>query len=364
MTVIDRYIVRTFLGSYLILLGVGIGLYIISDLLLNIDEFTADTSLSLTQVLGLMVDFYGCNLPLYYSQLSGPLMAIAAAFTLGMMLRNNELTALVAAGVPLHRLAVPMLACSIGLILLWVVNREGIMPPLAPRIARTHDDIVGQRTHALPVARDENNVIVTALRLVPNEGRMERVFLVEPDQQGHPQNLIEADAAIWDPQARVWRLERGYRYVFVDPLQPDRQGLIMRREAVDTYPLRLTPQELLLRRSSEWADYLSMRQLNALLTARNLPNWPAISLARHVRLTQPMVQLVLLVLTIPFFLTREQANVIAAGGRALLLTGSFFALMFVSHHVVADPAYDALVAWLPILLFGPVAVVQLANVRT
>ena len=79
MSIIDRYLGRTFLSGYLILMLVGVGLYVLTDVLLNADEFTKDESLPLLQVLGLMGDYYLCNLPLYYSQLGGPLMAIAAA---------------------------------------------------------------------------------------------------------------------------------------------------------------------------------------------------------------------------------------------------------------------------------------------
>jgi lipopolysaccharide export LptBFGC system permease protein LptF len=145
MSIIDRYVARTFLSGYLILMLVGIGLYTLTDLLVNVDEFAKDETLSLLQVLRLMADYYLCNLPLYYSQLGGPLMAIAAAFTLGMMLRNNELTALVAAGMPLQRLAVPIAACSVLLVAAWMANRELLLPRLAHKIARKHDDVISQR---------------------------------------------------------------------------------------------------------------------------------------------------------------------------------------------------------------------------
>ena len=78
MGTIDRYVARTFLSGYVILMLVGIGLYVVTDVLLNADEFTKDESLPPLQVLRLMGDYYACNLPLYYSQLGGPLMSITA----------------------------------------------------------------------------------------------------------------------------------------------------------------------------------------------------------------------------------------------------------------------------------------------
>lgn len=363
MTIIDRYIVRTFLSGYAILMLVGIGLYILSGLLLNLDEFTQDTDLPAGQVLLKIAEFYGTNITLYYSQLAGPLMAIAAAFTFATMLKNNELTALVAAGMPLQRLLVPVVACGLLLVGVWVVNREIIMPPLAPKLARGHDDVLGQRTQGV-FARDENDVIVTALRLYPEAGRMERVFLMVPDQTGTPTHMIEADAAVWDATRRTWRLERGARYVVADDSQQGIPAGTVIKKPIDEYPVTLSPAQLSLRQHAQWADYLSLRQLNALLASRNLPNWPSVSLTRHVRLTQPIFQVVLLLLAVPFLLTRERGNVLAAGGRALLVTGAFFLLTFVAHNVVKDAAHAAFFVWFPIFVFGPVAVLQIANIRT
>ena len=364
MSIIDRYVARTFLSGYMILMLVGIGLYVLTDVLLNADEFTKDTALPLTEVLRLMGDYYVCNLPLYYSQLGGPLMAIAAAFTLGLLLRNNELTALVAAGMPLQRLAVPIVACSILLVGVWMANRELLLPKLAHKVARKHDDIVGQRTRGIECARDNHNAILIANAFYPKQGRIEGLFIIEPDQNNQPRDLIQADAATFQPEQKTWRLERGLRLNMQDPRDVTGLGPALEREYIDEYKFALTPDELVLRRDSQWADLLSLKQLTALLHTHNLLNRPAIEMSRHIRLTQPLVQWVLLLLALPFFLVREPANVMAAGGKALLVTGAFFLVTFIAQSVVKEEAFAALIAWIPILLFGPLAVLLLGNVKT
>jgi lipopolysaccharide export system permease protein len=364
LSTIDRYIARAFISGYLILMLVGVGLYVLTDLLLNADEFTEDASLPLLEVLRLMGDYYLCNLPLYYSQLGGPLMAIAAAFTIGVMLRNNELTALVAAGLPLQRLAVPIIACSVLLVGVWMANRELLLPKLAHKIARKHDDIVGQRTRGVKCARDGNNAILIAAGFAPRQGRLEKLFIIEPDSQNRPESLVLADAATYNQQRGVWELERGYRVRMYDPSGAGGLGPPIEREYIDECAFGLTPDELVLRRNSQWADLLSLKQLNALLQSRNLANRPAIDMSRHIRLTQPLLQWILLLLALPFFLVREPANVLAAGGKALLVAGAFFMVTFIAQSVVKEEAFAALIAWIPILLFGPLAVLLLANVRT
>lgn len=361
MSVIDRYVAGGFLRSYLILLAVGVGLYVVSDLLVNLDEFTENRSLTVGQILLAMADFYGHNLPLYFAQLGGPVMAFAAAFTVAMMLRNNEMTALVAAGMPLQRLLAPLLGCSVLLVALWMLNREYVLPAFASKIVRHHDDLTGLREAGISFARDDHDALLTARRIHLQPGRLEQVVIVEPPGRGG--RVIQADAAVYDPQRRTWRLETGRR-LLEGQSTPDGGPLRgLEREPVAEYPFTLTPAELVMRQTAEWAGMLSLRQMNALLKSRNLPNLAVVRMQRHMWLTQPLLQWLLLALTLPFFLTREPTNVLAAGGKALLLAGTFFGVTFVSQGMLST-GWAALLAWTPILLFGPVAVVLLAEVKT
>ncbi len=371
MTIVDRYVARTFLGGYLILIAVGMGMYVLFDLLVNLDEFTKNPALSPGQVFSNMFDYYTGNLPLYFSQLGGPMMTIAAAFTLAVMLKNNELTALIASGMPLQRLVAPLGVCAVLLVGLWIANQELLLPRVAHLIVRKRDYGAAEKAIGVSCARDDNNSIITALRMYPSEQRLYKVFIIEPVRQveqasgqivERPGNLIVADSARYDPQRQVWKLDRGSRIRAGDAGQGGLQASIV-YEPVESYPLNLTPDQLVVRQKSEWATLLSVDQMTELINAGRLPNKPAIVMARHVRLTQPLLQLVLIALVVPFFLVREPTSVLAAGGQALLVGGIFFAMAFVVHNIISDQG-AALVAWAPILLFGPFAVWRLAEVRT
>ncbi|MGE0482148.1 MAG: LptF/LptG family permease [Phycisphaerae bacterium] len=362
MNTIDRYVARTFLMSYVLLLLAGMGLYVVGDLLVNIDDFTADGAVPAPQALRSMADYYLYNVPLYFSQLGGFALAIAACFTLALMHRNNEMTALVAAGMPLQRLLVPILACAVVLAGAWLANREFVLPEIAHKIARQRSDVQGARTLGVYCIRDDKNNILTALRLYPREGVLARAFVIEPDESGAPARLIEADEAIYDPAARTWRLERGRR-VEMGAAPTEGLGAPIRYEPVAEFPLRLTPEDLVLRQGAEWSELLSLKQMNALVEHGSLANRPTIVMARHVRLTTPLLQLILLVLTATVFVSRAPANVLARGGRALLIGGVFFAIAFMAQSIVREE-HAELVAWSPILIFGPWAAAQWASVKT
>lgn len=364
MTIIDRYIMRSFIGSYLILLAVSIGLIVIVDMLTQMDEFTEDRSLGPVQIVGVMVDYYAYNLPLYFSYLSGPMMAVAAAFSIGRLLRNNELTAIVASGVPLQRLLAPLLFCVALVICAWFANREWVIPRFAPEISRSHDDMVGVPREGVYCLRDERNSLLVALEWLPAEQTLRRVFFIEADARGRHTALVEADAATWDAGAATWRLDRGRRSPLPSPDAPAGIATRVDYQPIDAFAFSLDPGELTLRRNSEWSDLMSWRQLDALRRSTNLVSRDLVEMSLHMRLTEPLTQAILVVLATVFFLTREPTNVLALGARSLLFGGGFYLTVFVAHSVARDSLPAELVAWLPLLVFGPSAAMLAANVKT
>ncbi|MEW6250498.1 MAG: LptF/LptG family permease, partial [Planctomycetota bacterium] len=342
--------------------AIFVAVYVFCDVLANMDEFTEDKTLTAREVLVNMADYYGHNLPLYYAQLGGILLALAAAATFALMLWNNELVALVAAGVPLQRLALPPLVCSVVLVAAWMANSEVVVPRFGQQIARQRDDLSGARQIDVQCVRDDRNAILTAQELHLHEGRLRGVYIVEaPTEAGALRRLIRADAAYWEPQRRTWRLDRGARQVLAIPGIAELSAS-MRWEPLDEYPFTLAPAEILLRQSSEWTDLMGTRQMTALLRSRNLPNLTSIARAMNIRVTQPLLAWILMLLAFPFFLTREPSNVLVAGGKALLLCGACFGLMFLAHN--AGDLGPLRAAALPVVVFGPIAVLHLANVKT
>jgi lipopolysaccharide export LptBFGC system permease protein LptF len=362
MRTIDRYIASTFASSYLIVLLVFVGLYIFADLVANLDEFTGDRSLGAGQMLLNIADYYGHNLPLYYQQLGGIAIALAASFTFAMMMKNNELIAIAASGVPLRRLAAPVLGCSVVLVVAWMANGELLVPRFAQKIARERGEVGRAGTAEIKCVRDDNNAILVARELDARDGRLHNLYIVEPVGEDGRRHVIAADAARYDRRRGVWRLDRGR----IQVLEADREsglGTTMRWAPLAEYRFTLSPQEIRLRQSSQWAELTNVAQMNELLHTQHLPNLPAVEKARDVRFTQPLMAWIFTLLAVPFFLTREPGDVVVAGGKALLLSGLCFVFTFLMHNMSAGD-YTNLAIWAPVLLFGPIGVVHLANAKT
>jgi lipopolysaccharide export system permease protein len=364
---IDRYILRAFTYSYVVSVVIMISLYIVLDLFANIDEFTQGDKKT-AQIIAEIGSYYFYHSFMYFAQVAGVITLVAASFTLARMQRTNELIAMLAGGVSLYRVALPIIVAGVGFNLLWVVDQEIIIPRIADKLVLGHDEANGKRSFSLwflKDLRDKKNTLLSAMVYNPNEKKMEQMIAMERDDQGQIIAKISADEANWDEQKGCWALTRGTRYArsfdqaeFVIAAQMGRQPL-------DFYYSEWRPEDLLLRQTTNWTWFLSVSQLTDLLKKPHLvPNMNEVVSARHIRLTQPIINMLLLLLGLPFFLNREPHNVLVSVGMCLMVAVSCFILSFISQTLASSSLHPALAAWLPIMVFGPLSAILLENVKT
>src|SRR5208283_379441 len=90
-----------------------------------------------------MADYYLYQIPLIFQQVSGIIPLLAAGFTMVRMTRHHELTAMMASGVSLYRVAAPIILASMAFSLLQVVDQEFIIsqPQVIEKLLRRHDEV-------------------------------------------------------------------------------------------------------------------------------------------------------------------------------------------------------------------------------
>src|SRR5688500_11899329 len=120
MKILDRHVLASFLKNYLISFLVLIGLYVVLDMVFAFDEFAevqdkvggqggAESALAVVRHI---TKYYFYRSFLIYVFLAGVIPVVAAACTIIRLTRVNELTAVLAAGVPLLRTAAPVILCG------------------------------------------------------------------------------------------------------------------------------------------------------------------------------------------------------------------------------------------------------------
>jgi hypothetical protein len=126
------------------------------------------------------------------------------------------------------------------------------------------------------------------------------------------------------------------------------------------FPSDLTIANIQLRQSSDWLDFMSIRQLSQLAELKQVADLRRAVLTKHIRITEPLNNLVMLLVGVPFILSRER-NVKSSAMRCLCVVGVFYAFIYMSRYLDLPPVWAA---WLPVLIFGPIAAIMYDSIRT
>ena len=355
--ILDRYVIRNMLFSYLVVFAVFVGLRIVVDLFTEIDEFT-ETMLPAGAVMQNIVSYYGYHLFQYYQEFAGPIVVFAALFTLFRIRRANETVALLSSGISLHRLLWPVAMVGIVLNSLLIVNQELIIPNIAEKLVRTQDNSLGNRNVPVQLQTDRNNALLLG-DLNALEGTMTDVFLITRDQWGRMISLQHSPRALWDASHRRWVMEN------TDSLQTSSPEEIEHRSSV-FYPTDLSPPELSLRTSSEYLRFQSTSRLVEMSQQPYLRQRMGmdLDLEKHFRFTNPIINVIILLLAAPLITSREPKSVFLQMVKGLLMIVGAFALAFTCQQLGTGHLRPLMAAWLPVVLFGPAAVLMLDSVKT
>lgn len=220
--------------------------------------------------------------------------------------------------------------------------------------------------------QDENKALLMATRYRPPLGKhpatMDQVDVIERDAGLQPVAHIVAKSAVWNKHQGVWKLTEGRRMLGL------RQGDHQASTACDVFRTSITPNEIALYKSSDIVELLPTSHINQLIARPESYGKTDLLRVKHWRFTQPLANFVMLLLAIPCVLVREPGRMKLAATKCVLATGLCMTALFLSHQIAGappaglDPAWSdtwpALWAWMPLILFGPLAVWLMDRIKS
>lgn len=380
MAILDRYILKHFLINFLILFSVLFLFTCMVQLFINLERFVEAADLiegsepysnfdKLITILWLVFDFYTPQLSQFFTYLAGFVTVGAMGFTLVQLHRNRELTALLAAGISLHRIVMPIIVAGLILSMLQFANRELIMPILGPNLLRDYGQLGQHEMKGFPVqmARDGQGHLFYAYRYYPDEQMMERVVIWKQAEAGNIVWRITADSATWENDG--WTLKNGElnqmklknsltNMSTVNPSETDTQ-------TITHFASDLDPTTVLLRRYGEYRQMLNLKQIGELI--ENPGGYEVGDLIRiqYGRFAQVLINILTLVIALPFFMLREPKNLVVQTVicSALGLIAQISGALGVAVGFPGVPA-AASAFIIPLLILLPLAVALMSTVET
>ncbi len=373
---IDRYIIWSFLINYLLALSVQVGMYILLDIIVNFDLFTRGATYIHTGLfsaaaglLGEIISFYMYRTLVIFQMMSGVIPLLAAGFTMIRMTRHRELTALLASGVSLYRIAAPVILCAIGFTLLVVLDQEVLMPGNINQLLRKHGQVTAAFVQNEPIyfIPESDHSLVLATSYDPATKTLRNVRIIERTAAGVPTARILAKKAVWEADAGEGPMRGGW--LMSDVLQiNDRKAGDPRRHPQLVkqmiYYTPLNPEQLKLMFEKKAVDYLSTAQINRMIIFSPPSTRVALEKIMYTRISQLIMNMVMLLIGIPFLLTREPGALVKNMFLCSMASGVCFVTTFVMYQLAGSGLSPFAGAAAPVILFGPLAIVMLDTLRT
>ena len=375
MKTLDRYIIRQFLINFVILLVVFTSLFVMVDLIVDMDEFVkvADERsdafgglfLALLWTVG---DYYGPVLVLLYVFFSGLMVLAAMGFAMGGLARKRELTAMVSSGISMHRLAAPVVVMACLLNVVTLVSQELVIPRMAHKLTRSKSQLRygSTKTFQIRYAVDSSGHLLSAAQFDAQQEQpmLTGVTILERDGQGRAIRRVTAEQAFWDESRQGWELVGGFA---IQSMSQDdgRLTAIEAREAKSEkfFASDLSPQVLLTQRARIYPRLLSFAKLRELAANPAMNDGP-IRQIMHSRFSLLVLNVLVLVIGLPFFLRREPANMLRQGVLAVSVCLAAWGMGMVLPDLAAVSLNPVAAAWLPVVILLPISAIGLQWVRT
>ncbi|MEM7228252.1 MAG: LptF/LptG family permease [Planctomycetota bacterium] len=371
---IDRYILGRFFTNFAILFVLLFFFAAAIDNILNLDEFVeaardiegedAGTWEVAATLLRVTLDFQAPRFFQFFAYLHGLVAIGAMAFTLAQMFRNKEIVALLAAGMSMHRIAMPFIIGMFSLSLIQLVNQETMLPKVAPLLLRGHGEIgtKGARDFEVLLMADARSNLWHAASFDPVDRVLTGPTILERDARGRTIRRISAARANWNADEQYWVLEDGREVVTPSPEDGNADRLLM-STAVETYASDITPEILTIQRYNQFAAMLSLRQIAELLDM-GVTNGRSLRRYQYARFSAVLVNVLVMVIALPSFLLREptslmQRSIVCASLSITCMMGAAFFMM-------ADIAAmrPAVSVFLPVIVLFPVALGRITTIHT
>ena len=377
MTIVDRYLTFQFLRTFLICFLSFTGLYIVIHLSTNSDEMAAIAKTDTWPTL--FYEFYVPRIAAIFDKSAGILILASAIFSVSMLQRSREMTAIEASGITKARILRPIFVASLAIVGLTIANREIWIPKVADRLVRDSQSWKDDTQVDLMVQEDlSSGVVLRGDQLFIGERRISDAALQLPRGLAGGLDQISSVWAIVEPENKVHPAGLWFHQV----KYPADLSLTPTVMNADNEKLVFTP------RDHEWlnpdecfvvcdfnvqemaygtalADFQSTTQMVAEL--RKPREWfgSKLRVGVHSRMLQPLLDMTLLMLGLPMIIGGIERNVFVSFGICFWIVGAVQLTTIVCHALgtsnIIQPA--AMAAWMPLAIFFPFAVVAMRKLK-
>lgn len=369
----DRYLLRSFAHVFSTCFMALFGLMIVIDLLENLDDFLSRTRGS--GMLGLaraITEFYAVQ-SIFFLDRAGPALLIISAMTVLILFqRSGELHPLLAAGIPMYRVLLPVVGAAAIVSGMLALNQELVIPRFAHAAyaARGGGDSAAVRVES--IYDNASRISIDGRNLRMAERTIEQAEFVLPAPSiASDLTILKAERAVHVPaspgHAGGWKLYGVRpRYRELELTEAGLKVIHPGENEDEAFVATAVTCDQLYKRGSSYA-LLSTRELMDRIVSPAFGPETVHRLIVHLhgRFVQPLLNVITVLLVIPLMVRRESTGLVADSALCAVVLAAFFGVMYAGSYLgQAHLVAPDLAAWLPVVVGGSMSAWFSGVVRT
>ena len=359
-SLLDRYVVKMFTSTFLLVLLSGVSIYVVADLTQQMDEILKNKISS-----SVVFDYYK-----YLSlQLSYEIAPVAVLVTIlvvfGLLSKTNEVMAAKALGVSLYRLALPALVAAGVVALLAAVLQLRVLPASNARVFQLRNEIRGKSSTRTYRRADrqwlfgQGRYIYNYLHYDTEQKSLQRLQVFEFDDDYQLARRFYANTASFLGDA--WLFDSGWVRSYKGPRVLEYQTFD--QPVIDYYPE--TPEYFESEfKKPEAMSYTELKE-HILEVQASGQAAPELEVELHKKISFPIVSLIMGLVALPFSFRLGRRGTLYGVGVGILLGMVFYGVFAFGSTLGETGALPPLVAvWSPSIAFAIFSFYLLLGVRT
>ena len=351
LKILDLYIIRKFLGSFLLSITLILAIVVIFDLSEKIDDFI-ESEVGLKEIL---FEYYLNFVPYFGVLFSSLFTFIAVIYFTSRMAYNTEIIAILSSGMSFRRMLLPYLisATLIAAVSFYLSDR------VIPGANKVKLDFEERYIHKRPVRFKTKNFhrqiepgIYVYLQNYSNVSKVGYNFTIEKFENGELKSKMFADQIRWDTTINKWQARRYYIRT-IDGLHET----IEEGRTIDT-TLSIHPDDFKIRLNI--VETMSLKQLDEFIKKQLMQgetNVTAYQIERHNRISFPFSTFILTLIGVAVSSRKMRGGIGLQIAIGVVISFTYILFMQFSKQFAIGGLLPVMLAvWLPNLFYLAVAI--------
>jgi lipopolysaccharide export system permease protein len=353
LTIIDRYIIRKFLGTFFFCLVLILTIAVVFDFAEKIDNFMEKEA----PVRAIMFDYYLNFIP-YFATLFSPLFVfISVIFFTSKMAANTEIIAILNSGMSFRRMMLPYFLSALVIALFTYLLTNFVIPKANLNRSEFENKYYRATTNRAPVMNIHRQVYKNVLVYMESFNPISqagRNFTIEKfDDHGRLESKLTGNMARYDTASSKWVVLNYYLRKITDKEDTLTQG-----DRIDT-TLIITPSDLSM--GPGFVGTMTYNELNNYVNQLKLQGSDELNLfliEKYRRFANPFAVFILTLIGVSLSSRKIRGGIGMNIGIGLGLSFSYILFMqFASQFSLKGNLGPMLAMWIPNIMYAIVALV-------